>query len=114
MGKIIFICHPWAGNLKPHEYNPFPKLTKDICRYLALHTKDIPLSTGRYFNDFLHDDVTNERNLGIKLGQEMMKKCDIVYVYDMHGISKGMKKDIKNANKLKIPIKYFDKYPWEK
>ncbi len=112
--KVIFICHPWAGDLPPNEYNPYPKLTKDVCRYLSLHTNDIPLSTGRYFNDFLHDDVTKERNHGMKLGRQLMKKCDVVYVYDMHIISEGMKKDIKYAKKLKIPIKFKHKYPWEK
>lgn len=114
MSKIIFICHPWAGNLKPNEYNPYPKLTKKICRYISRHTGDIPLSTGLYFNQFLYDDVDNERGLGIKLGRELMKKCDVVYSYEMYGESKGMKGDLTLAKKLKKQVKHLKKYPWEK
>lgn len=113
MSKIIFICHPWAGDLKPNQYNPHPELTRQICRHISLHTDDIPMSTGRYFNDFLHDDVESERARGIKLGHSIMKICDVVYVYRQYGISKGMKQDIEIATSLKKEIVYKDNYPWE-
>lgn len=114
MSKIIFICHPWAGNLKLTEYNAYPELTNKICRYISKYSEDIPMSTGLYFNQFLYDDIDNERDLGIRLGHEVMKKCDIVYSFEMHGISNGMNEDLAIAKKLKIPIKRFTKYPWEK
>ncbi|WP_052755462.1 hypothetical protein [Candidatus Nitrosotenuis cloacae] len=113
MSKIIFICHPWRGNGKSHKDANYPELTKKICAYLAKNTNDIPLSTGLYLNQFLDDDIEDERNLGIKLGRELMEKCDEVYSYEMHDISQGMKGDLEFAEYLGKPIKRFDKYPWE-
>lgn len=88
-------------------------MTKKICRYISKNTDDIPLSTGLYFNKFLYDDLDSERELGIKSGHILMKKCDIVYSFEMHGISNGMKKDLEIAKKLELEIKHFTKYPWE-
>jgi hypothetical protein len=113
MSIIIFICHPWRGNSKSHKDTDYPDLTKQVCRYLALNSNDIPLSTGLYLNQFLNDDHEKERDLGIKLGHELMEKCNIVYSYEMHGISAGMQKDLELAQKLGKQIVQFQKYPWE-
>jgi len=80
---------------------------------MAVNSNDIPLSTALYLNQFLDDDVKKERDLGIKFGHEMMEKCDEVYVYKMHEISEGMKKDLIVAKKLGKKIIEFEKYPWE-
>ena len=77
-----------------------------------MNTEDIPLSTGLYLNQFLNDDIVDERQLGIKLGHELMEKCDVVYSYEMNEISEGMKQDLKSAKKLGKPIEVFDQYPW--
>ena len=111
--KIIFICHPWSGNLESTDFNPFPELTRKICRFISKYSNDIPLSTGLYFNDFLHDDIDDERKLGIKSGHHLMKKCDIVYSYEMNGISNGMEEDLKFAKCLNLPIEHFNEYPWK-
>src|SRR2546425_5318469 len=104
MPKVIFVCHPWRGSSQSHKENNYPEFTKKVCRHLSLKTEDIPLSTGLYLNQFLDDDVEKERDLGIKLGQELMEKCDVVYSYEMHGISAGMQKDLELAQKLGIQI----------
>lgn len=113
MSKTIFICHPWRGNKESHKDGNYPELTKKVCKHIAVNSDDIPLSTGLYLNQFLDDDLESERDLGIKLGHEMMEKCDEVYVYNMHGISDGMKKDLQVAEKLGKKIIEFEKYPWE-
>ena len=113
MGKIIFICHPWRGNNTSHIENNNPELTERICKYIAMNTDDTPLSTALYLNQFLNDDIDAERQLGIKLGHELMEKCDIVYSYEMNGISKGMQEDLEFAKKLRKPVKRFDQYPWD-
>lgn len=113
LGKVIFICHPWRGNNTSHTENNYPELTKRICKHIAINTDDIPLSTGLYLNQFLNDDIDDERQLGIKLGHELMEKCDIVYSYEMNGISKGMQEDLEFAKKLNKTINHLQKYPWE-
>ena len=114
MSKIIFICHPWRGKSKSAKSNKNPALTRKVCKYLSLNTKNIPLSTGLYLNAYLDDDVDEERKLGIRLGHEIMEVCDMVYSYEMHGISEGMNQDLAVAKKLHKPIRHFKKYPWEK
>ena len=42
-----------------------------------------------------------------------MKICDVVYSYEMKGISDGMKRDLEIAKKLGKPIKKFEQYPWD-
>jgi len=113
LGKVIFICHPWRGNSESHIENNNPELTIRICKHIAINSEDIPLSTGLYFNQFLNDDIDDERQLGIKLGQELMEKCDVVYSYEMNGISEGMKRDLEFAKKMGKPVKKFDQYPWQ-
>jgi len=113
LGYIIFICHPWRGNNKSHNENNNHKLTERICKHIAINTDDVPLSTGLYLNQFLNDDNEVERKLGLKLGRELMEKCDVVYSYEMNGVSEGMKGDLEIAKKLEKPIKRFAQYPWD-
>ena len=66
-----------------------------------------------YFNEFLYDDLDSERELGIKYGHYLMEKCDVVFSYEMHGVSRGMNKDLEIAKKLGLEIKHLTKYPWD-
>ena len=100
MGKIIFICHPWRGNNSSHIENNNHKLTRRICKHIAINTDNVPLSTALYLNQFLNDDVDDERKLGLKLGRKLMEKCDVVYSYEISGISEGMQRDLEFAKKL--------------
>jgi len=112
MGKIIFICHRWRKSEKiPHSQNL--EFTKRLCCYFANNTEDLPLSTALYFNQFLNDDDKKERQRGIDLGHELMKICDIVYSYEMNGVSEGMGQDKNYAKSIKKEVKVFKKYPWE-
>ena len=113
MSRIIFICHPWRGTARSHNDTNYPELTKQVCRHIALNSDDIPLSTGLYLNQFLSDGNHKERELGIKLGHELMEVCDVVYSYEMHGISQGMKQDLEYAKILKKSIEIFHRYPWQ-
>jgi len=113
LGKIIFICHPWRGNNSSHIENNNPELTKRICKHIAISTDNVPLSTGLYLNQFLNDDIDDERKLGLKLGRELMEICDVVYSYEMSGVSEGMKGDLDFAKKLGKPVEKFDQYPWD-
>ena len=42
-----------------------------------------------------------------------MEVCDVVYSYEMHGISQGMKQDLEYAKILKKSIEIFHRYPWQ-
>ena len=86
--------------------------TRKICRALALQ-KDVPFSPAVHFNEFLSDDVHDERWAGINGGIEILKRCDVMYVYTKHGISEGMRAEIEVAKKEKIQIVIKDYYPWE-
>ncbi len=104
---LIFVCHPWRGK-KTYEEN-----TKRICWHIALNDKLVPFSPALHFNQFLSDDVYDQRMMGISGGLEILSKCSVMYVFKMHGISQGMQMEIDFAVKNNISIVEFERYPWE-
>jgi hypothetical protein len=96
--KNIFICSPLRGNIKPNI-----KRTKEICKWV-IYKGNIPFAPHIYFTQFLDDSKTKERNLGIRSGLEWLRLCDELWIFG-DVISEGMKKEIKFAKKINIPIK---------
>lgn len=106
--KLVFVCHPWRGKKTNEE------LTKRICYELSKKEDIVPFSPALHFNQFLNDDVHEQRWSGINGGIEILKRCDAIYVYNMLGISEGMKADLVVADENNIDIVEKDLYPWER
>lgn len=104
---LIFVCHPWRGK-KTHD-----EMTKKICWHIATVDKLVPFSPAIHFNQFLSDDIYEQREAGINGGLKILIKCDVMYVYTMHGVSEGMGREIDFAERNQIKIIRFEKYPWE-
>ena len=104
--RLIFICHPWAHNNK-HQIN-----TIELCRALT-NGADVAFSPAAYFNLFLHDEIKEERDIGINCGLHILEKCDVLYSYDQHGITPGMQIELEYAERHSIRIEHFYQYPWE-
>lgn len=95
--KFVYICSPLKGNLAQN--------IKNACKWChrVLKKGDIPIAPHLYFTRFLNDSNKKERILGKKFGLKMLNFCEIMEVYG-NRITKGMKKEIKQAKKLNIPI----------
>lgn len=93
----IYICSPLSNINKAKEY----------CKFVVAKMKAMPVCPHIYFTQFLDDNNKLEREIGIDFGLRLLPECDRVIVFDNNGISKGMKKEIELANRLKIPVGYW-------
>lgn len=96
--KKTYICSPLRG-----DYAKNIGMALRYCREVALQG-DIPIAPHIYFTQFLDDAIPSERNIGLKFGLELVKLCDMVYVYGKP--SEGMKSEIKLAEQLGIEVVY--------
>lgn len=87
MVKKIFVCSPLRGDVEENI-----KKARTYARYIAL-CENIPIVPHIYFTMFLDDSDKNERAIGIKMGIELMKICDEMWVFSLI-ISEGMKMEI--------------------
>lgn len=102
----VFVSSPLRGDIEKNM-----EKAKEYCRKLAMaggkHSNFyiIPVAPHVYFPQFMYDDAKKERSLGLELGKELLKECDVVLVFDKDkGISEGMAEEIELANKEHIPV----------
>jgi hypothetical protein len=96
--KLVYICSPLRGaieenNKKAHRY----------CEYAA-GCDVIPLAPHTIFTA-LQDTIPEQRAQGLKMGLELLKRCDEIWVCGDE-ISQGMQGEIDLATKLHIPTIY--------
>ena len=48
---------------------------------MLIHLGLLPIAPHIYFTQFLNDNDETQRLIGIKMGIELLKECDIIYVY---------------------------------
>ena len=95
--KRVFICSPLRGDIEGN-------LTKarEYCRAEAL-AGNVPIAPHVYFTQFLDEHNPQERELGIKLGMELLKTCDEIKIFGDRFISSGMTEEIVFASQCGIP-----------
>lgn len=97
--KLVYICSPLRGAIeenikKAHRY----------CEYAA-GCDVIPLAPHTIFTAYLQDTIPEQRVQGLKMGLELLKRCDEIWVCG-DKISQGMQGEIDLATKLHIPTIY--------
>ena len=99
--KLVYVCSPLRGDIDTNLINAmyYSKYVA-ICGY-------IPITPHLYFTRFLNDIVDEERELGIKMGMELLKHCDEIWVFGDY-ISKGMRNEINVACEIGITLKFID------
>ena len=94
--KRVYIIHPFQGK----EENR--KKIDEICRVVA-KMGFLPVSPVHAFG-FLKDEVPEERELALKLCQELIKVCDQAWLFGDWKKSEGCKIEIQAAEKTGVPI----------
>jgi len=97
--KIVYICSPLRGNLEGNI-----KKAIDYCSY-AESQGVVPLAPHTIFTQFLNDTIPEQREKGLKLGLELLKRCDELWVCG-NVISQGMKDEVEEARQQNIPTRY--------
>ena len=99
--KKVFICSPYRGDVEKNvEKARYYSRMAAVCGYC-------PITPHLFFPQFLKDDDPQERIKAIKLGGELMKRCDEVGVHGSR-VSSGMAYELEAAKKLGLPVKLHD------
>ena len=97
--KMVYICSPLRGDIDENI-----KRATRYCEFAA-NCGVIPLAPHVAWNGIFNDTIPEKRELALKLGLELLHRCDEVWV--MGGeISQGMRSEIEAANRLHIPVNY--------
>lgn len=99
MRKRVYICSPCRGN-----YERNIDLAKSYSRD-ALEMGYLPITPHIYLTQLLNDNIPAERELGLRLGRELLALCDEIWVYGAANPSEGMRAEIELAGKLGIPVR---------
>lgn len=97
----VFICSPMKGDVEQNL-----KLAKFAARVL-INSGYIPIAPHLYFPQFLDDNDQYERIKGIKMGVELMKECDRMWIIGTT-ITNGKEYEINEAKKAKVPAILYD------
>ena len=97
--KKIYVVSKYAGNISANTKN-----AAKYCRYI-IDQGFMPIASHLLYPQFLNDSPQTERELGTAFGLSLLAICDEVWVFIDGQISSGMKREIEEATKLKIPVK---------
>jgi hypothetical protein len=99
--KWVYIASPYRGDVEINTMR-----AKRYSRFAARQSV-VPICPHIYLTQFLDDNVPEEREAGLYLGIQMLKRCSEIWVFGSK-LSEGMAKEIEFAKKNNIPIRYFD------
>ncbi|MEN3005984.1 DUF4406 domain-containing protein [Dehalobacterium formicoaceticum] len=97
--KLVYICSPLRGDMEAN--------LKRAMRYSAYAAGCgvIPIAPHVAWNGVFDDTIPEKRETALRLGLELMKRCDEVWVMG-NEVSQGMQGEIDEAARLRIPTVY--------
>ena len=96
--KLIYIASPYAGNIAENT-----AFAQKACRY-AIRLGYTPIAVHLLYPQMLDDSNPAEREMGLWLGWQILRRCDALWVCG-NRLSSGMAREIAEADSLKLPIK---------
>ena len=104
---LVFVCSPLRGE-RPYttaKYNRNLRRAAEYSRRVAAEGH-IPITPHLYFSNFMDDQKPEDRKRVQEMGQELLRLCDEVWVFDENGTSEGMRAEIEQASRDGKPIRY--------
>lgn len=95
--KAVYVCSPLHGNLQENM-----KKATQYCE-MAARLGVVPLASHTIFTQYLNDDIPEQRERGLRMGRELLKRCDELWICG-NVISVGMRDEIALAKELGKPI----------
>ena len=99
--ELVFVCSPYSGDVDRNV-----AYARDGCR-LVLSADKAPFAPHLLYPQFLVDATPAAREEGISCGLAFLAVCDELWVMEKYGISPGMKREIKEARRLGLPVRYY-------
>lgn len=109
--KRVVIESPFAAS-SPVERERHVAYAREACRD-AISRGEAPFAAHLLYPQFLLDDDTNDRTLGILASAEWLGAAQLIVVYTDLGISPGMERGIRRGKKLGLPVEYRQLVGWE-
>ena len=97
--RLVYISSPLRGDVERNIQR-----ARDYCAYAA-SCGVIPLAPHTIFTQYLDDEQPEQREQGLRMGRDLMWRCDDLWVVGST-ISSGMREEIELAKKLYMPIFY--------
>lgn len=98
--KLVIIESPYAGDVEKNLAY-LKRAIRD-----SLYLGEAPFASHLFYTQVLRDEVSSERDLGMKAGFAWGKVAERVAVYSDLGISSGMKAGITRAEKQGLKVVY--------
>ncbi len=92
--KIAYICSPYRGNIFKRIRNI--RYARELTER-AINAGFLPITPHLYLTQVLNDKKPQEREKGMSIGLDLLRKCDVVFVGEKYGISEGMRAEINVA-----------------
>lgn len=98
---LVYICSPYAGDVSRNT-----RAAQRYCHH-AVTMGCIPIAPHLLFPQFMNDRIAEERELAIIMALVLLRKCSEVWVFGSD-ITPGMQREIRKAQQIGRPIRYFD------
>lgn len=100
--KLVILESPYAGDVEANvEY-------ARLCIRDSLKRGEAPIASHLLYTQpgILRDEVVDERAHGIAAGHAWLRVCELMAVYQDHGVSPGMQKAIDLAKQSGVPVEF--------
>ncbi len=97
----VYVVSRYAGDTKNNV-----RLAICYCKYVIAQGK-MPIASHLLYPQMVDDNIPEEREIGTMFGIALLELCDEVWCFG-NELSSGMEREIKEAKRLRKPIKYFD------
>lgn len=98
--KLIYVCSPFRNDRQGNTQKAIEHAR------LVCSKGGVPIVPHLYFTQFLEDSNPDERKEGMKLGGEILKHCDEMWVFGVYPPTEGMWQEIIWAVQHGITIKF--------
>ena len=100
--RLVYIASPFAGDVDGNI-----EFARDACRF-CIEEGSTPIAVHLLYPQILDDQDPEQRQIGLKLGHNILKRCDEIWVCG-NTVSQGMSAEIVEAERLGIPIRQVTK-----
>lgn len=101
--NYCYICSPYRGG--PIRRIRNQRYAKELTRQ-AIRMGYTPITPHLYLTQVLNDNRQQEREKGLELGLDLLNACGTMLVGQRYGITEGMQKEITQAARMCVDIKY--------
>ena len=92
--RYCYVCSPYRGNIFKRIRNI--RYARELTER-AINAGFLPITPHLYLTQVLNDKKPQEREKGMSIGLDLLRKCDVVFVGEKYGISEGMRAEINVA-----------------